>query len=209
MQKLLLVAGLLLFVFSSCKEEELTPAPSWNEDWCMFSGTFHRTSDTVNVAFSSGQGYSCSAGAHFENSLLPWEDEATCTSSLNGVPAFALRRGVLMFDGMNSDDVPEDTAIINYFRPGHYTLSPDARNGFDIVYTDPDGWIFTSGNYISTYGSNYMYTCRISGSRAFTRSGIQYVKVRMHFENVMLCHSSSGDVIELEHGDFEGFFKND
>jgi hypothetical protein len=205
----------IAFVISSCRKEEPEPQPLvWNEDWVLFTGTIVEIGpyDTSYVGFSSNQGYSCNAYSTAMHSLMPMESEATYRSELWGNPGFEVHRGVLYFTGSNFGDRPDDTAFVNYFRSGYYTLSEDMREGFNIIYRDEFGYEYSSSAYINYFGpqSQSMYMCRITDYHPFMRNGVQYVKVKMHFNNIYLCGGAPGNIfLVLNNADFEGYFRND
>lgn len=210
MRKLLPVVMFGFVLLSSCKKEEQKPAPVvWNEDWACFTATLIASWDTTEVGFSSNQNAFCYGNCATLISLIPNESEARYFSSIsNQYYQVEVKRGVLNFTGANWDDVPEDTAFINYFRPGYYTLTNDFDYlpGFEIIFHDVDGNIYSSGDYHNQGNSNY--TCKIFDYHPFMRNGVQYVKVKMVFDGIYVANQS-GDGFILSNAQYEGYFVND
>lgn len=211
MRKLIPVLLVLVAFVFSCKKEEPEIQPyQWNEDWACFTGTFISYSgDTSYIGFSSNQGADCFADCWTIQSLMPWEDEARYSSSVDGFYKVEVKKGVLNFNGTNWDDVPADEDFISYFRSGFDTLvldDLDYQPGVEIIFTDEDGWGFSSADY-TNYG-NQNYTCRITDYHPFVRNGIQYVKVKMFFDGIYV-ENVMGDWYLLKNCEYEGYFKND
>lgn len=202
----------VLLLFSCKKDEPVAPqTTNWNEDWACFTGTLVGTSDTLPVAFSSNQGAYCLADCRTMQSLMPWEDEARYSSSVTGFYKVEVKRGILFFNGTNWDDVPEDSAFVNYFRSGYGSLVMDDLSytndpGYEITFTDQNGWTYTSADHVN-YG-NQNYTCRITDYHPFTRNGVQYVKVNMFFNGIVL-ENAMGHRYTMSACAYEGYFKND
>jgi len=209
------VATVLILVWvliSSCKREEPVPPQPyhWDEQWACFTGTFIGSSDTLQIGFSSNQGATLSADCRTVQSLLPWEDEARYSSSIDGDYRFEVTKALLNFDGINWDDVPEDEAFIDYFRSGYDSLVQDnieypRDQGVEVIFTDLNGWTFTSAD--GNNNGNRNYTCRLTDYHPFTNNGVQYVKVKMFFDGIQI-KNVMGDWYILRNCEYEGYFKN-
>jgi hypothetical protein len=211
MQKLLAVVVLALFIISSCKKEEEAPQPApWNNDWFLFKATLINFSgDTSSVAFSSNQGVSCMPDSWIVTSIWPWDDRAYYRSELNGVSTIKIDRGSLFFESTGFEDLPDDSAFIDFFRSGYYELSEFLDSGFNIVYVDPDGWQYSASEYFEQTIGTYTYNFRIGDYHPFTRNGVQYVKVKIYFDGVYLYGGPNGSVLKMDDAEFEGYFRND
>lgn len=211
MRKLLPHFVIVICLVSSCKKSEPDPQPvTWDEDFGYFTGMLVNSSDTMNLTFTTSQSSTfCLGGCWSQESVNPWEDKARYWSAVEGICKFQLIKNMLFFESSGWLDVPEDAAFINYFQSGDdslvdYDISNYWDQGYDIRFTDQNGNVYTSA-FNNNYG-NSNYEVRIENCHPFFSNGIQYVKVRMVFNNIHLV--SSVNNYTMINCRYEGFFKN-
>jgi hypothetical protein len=199
----------LVLLLCACKKEEAPQPAPWDEDWFLFKATIIERGDTSSIAFSSNQGAGCFSEALTVESIWPWEDQCYYRSEVNAFAGVKIERGILYFESDGFGDQPDDTAFVNFFKSGYYPLAEDIDTGFNITYTDPDGWQYSTSEYFDSWSSlPYNYNFRIGDYHPFTRNGVQYVKVKIYFDDVMLYGGPLSDRIEMHDAEFEGYFRN-
>jgi hypothetical protein len=209
MRKLVPILTIVIFIVSSCKTEDTKPQPvAWDENWCVFEGDVIYSGDTTHIGFSSNQGYECTARGIFIDRIIPWSSEARWVSEITGNPGIKITKGMVYYNYTNR---PDDSTFLNFFRSGYYQVFYESGNGLAFEYTDELGRRFSTDEDLDFWDTvpNYMYTCRISDYHPFVRNGVQYVKVKMDFSDILLREVNGWDPVILRNFHYEGYFKND